>query len=344
MRVLLIGPFDVFTGYGSDLVGLARAMNERGFDVVPYPTSVMAGLPMDVARMFAKDPRGRYDLGIVHTPPFQLKASDHVRRACSRLVGWTMWERTEFSPPDDAELDWSPFDLMLCYDGVTLEALRAYDDSVPMRVLQGGVDESAWPYMERDWFGKFGFLMLGELHARKDPWVAIDAYRELREDGELEDSVLQLKTSVPTLHPEIEKLIPGVKIHGGYWPREKVLDLYRESHVLLAPSRGEGKNLPALEMQLTGAPVIATAWGGHTTWLHPEYSWPLAYELHPAEPGGVGFQARASKDHLKDLMVTAYEDREEARRKGKVASGAIRSTHSWGTVLQRLVQDAMADR
>lgn len=336
----LRGPFNAYSGYGNDLIGMARALTKAGHDVVPVATSIMAGLPPDVAMLFTKQPVGKFDVGILHQPPFDLKPSEAMRSQCQVLVGWTMWEQSKFTREHQkghrqGRKPWANLDMILCYDRVTQEALDGYDASVEKRILQGGVDVDRWPYVEKDWFGPFRFVMLGELHNRKDPMVAIEAFRELRDEGLLENATLELKTNVPGLHPVIETLIPGVRIYSEMWPPERVREFVGSAHVILAPSRGEGKNLPALEVQLSGGVAIATAWGGHEVWQHPAYSHPLDYSLVPVSPGTDSCQAAASKEHLKQLMLKTYENREETRRMGELASRTIRSMCSWEQVVKK---------
>lgn len=337
------GPYNTYSGYGNDLVGIAQALTRAGHDVVPIATSIMAGLPPDVAMLFAKQPVGKFDVGILHQPPFDLKPPPVMRQQCDVLMGWTMWEQSKFTREHQkghrqGRRPWKDLDLILCYDQVSKTALDGYDPSVEKRILQGGVNVDRWPYVEKDWSGPFRFVMLGELHNRKDPMLAIDAYRELRDEGFLEDATLDLKTSIPGLHPVIEKLIPGVKVHCEMWTPQRVREFVSSAHVILAPSRGEGKNLPCLEVQLSGGVAIATGWGGHVNWQHPSYSPILDYKLIPVGPGDESCQAAASKEHLKQLMLKAYENREETRRMGDLASRTIRAMCSWETVVRKAEQ------
>jgi glycogen synthase len=126
-------------------------------------------------------------------------------------------------------------------------------------------------------------------------------------------------------------------VHYNVWPEDVLREFYAAQHVLLAPSRGEGKNMPALEFQSTGGAVIATNWGGHQQWLSPAYAYPLNYDLVPLSPRTPNcLNARASKDHLKALMLHTFRNRDEVARKARVASEAIPAMCSWDAVLRRL--------
>lgn len=181
--------------------------------------------------------------------------------------------------------------------------------------------------------------MEGQLHQRKDPFVAIQAFQELKEElpEEFEPAELHLKTNITGLHPAIEEMIPKLRIHYDVWPHDVLQQFYAKQHVLLAPSRGEGKNLPALQFLSTGGTVIATNWGGHQQWLHPSYAYPLDYELRPVSGTYPDcLQARASKDHLKALMLHTFRNRNEAREKGRRGADMIPGICGWHPVMERL--------
>lgn len=349
MRILLRGPYTPYSGYGNDLLGLAAALDRLREDVHPNAVYVMPPLPDEVARLFTKEPATRYDVCVEHVPPFDLRPPPGLREMCDRIVGWTMWEQTVFSAADmkghgQGRWPWTELDHILCYDQVSKGALDGYSAKPSKSVLQGGVDPTGLEYHERDWAGRFVFGMLGELTPRKDPFVAIEAFRELRLDGLLPDAELHLKTSKKGLHPSMLDWCPGLVLHAEVWSVKQVHDWLRQVHVLLAPSRGEGKNLPALEIMLTGGTVIATNWGGHMGWMHPDYAYPLDYRLEPVAGGSESLQARASKEHMKQLLVKTYENRGEVRRKGEIASRTIRQSHSWDSVARRLLAFLRTER
>jgi glycosyltransferase involved in cell wall biosynthesis len=253
-----------------------------------------------------------------------------------------MWERSRFtledwcSDGDGERTAWESLDMLAAYDHVSTEALSGWCPRANIVTLQGGADFDDLSYVERDWSGTLRFCMLGELHTRKDPFVAIEAFRELRDDGKLEDAELHLKTSSPGLHPGLQDLIPGLKIYCGIWPESEVRDFYSKMHVILSPSRGEGKNLPVLEMLATGAGAAVTVFGGHEMWFDESFCWSIQHTLAESKFGGM--EARADKEHLKSVMLAMYEDREEVARRGKIASEVIPSRCSWRVVVPKYLE------
>lgn len=343
MKVLVRAKVNTCTGYGNDGIGLSQALLRLGADVHIKPETVLPPIPRDVAMLLSKADDYPVDLLIDHHYVGEdgLMLPKMMRPNANVAVGATMWEFSSFDFLEKEFLDTlserlSLFDAIVCYDEVTQEALRPWFDG-PLPILQGGFDPSFWEPVERDWSGTFRFCMAGQLHKRKDPFTAIYAFKELREAGELADAELHLKTDTAnTLFPQMEDWVPGLKINYAAWSLRQMRDFYHRCHVLLAPSQGEGKNLPALEFMSTGGTVVATNWGGHRQWLHSAYSYALDYELVPVHGAFTASRAQASKEHLKELMLHLYENRGEAQSRGSVAARTIPKMCSWDAYLSRL--------
>ena len=80
---------------------------------------------------------------------------------------------------------------------MSVQALSTVIPVDKLGMLQGGFSPEVWqPPVERDWTGDwFGFCMVGQLHDRKDPFLAIEAFRELRQERgtDFEGAELHLK-------------------------------------------------------------------------------------------------------------------------------------------------------
>lgn len=345
MRVLIKAPVNPYSGYGQDGIGLCRALLGAGLDVYLDPTHVSPPLPPEVAGLLTRRLQAPFDLLIHHVDPAQLGLSPEARRAAKTTVAWTMWEYTSLDNlPGRSRLRKAlrTYDVVFGYDTVTSDALTPYVTRKTSRqgTLQGGFWPKEWPAVQRDWQSeRFGFCMVGQLHQRKDPFVAIQAFKELKDEhpDEFAGAELHLKTNVPGLHMAMQEWVPKLRVHYDVWPEDVLREFYASQHVLLAPSRGEGKNMPALEFQSTGGVVIATNWGGHQQWLSPSTGYPLNYDLAPVDAGTpTCMNARASKEHLKELMLHVYRNRGEAARKGALAAELIPAMCSWDAVVQRL--------
>lgn len=346
MKVLLSMPFSVYSGYGNDSIGIARALMRMGADVYIQPTYTAPPLPKDIAMLFTKPLDGPFDLSINHVDPMQIDMDPVLRATSEYTVAWTMWEYSSFDNMrgrSTLRKRLKGFDAFLGYDAVTAEGAQQYlGKNTASIVLQGGYWPEDWNYVERDWFSdRFGFCMVGQLHDRKDPFVSIQAFHDLKENysKDFEGAELHLKTSIPGLHKAMEEWCPKLRVHSGTWPVSTLKKFYESQHVLLAPSRGEGKNMPALEFQSTGGAVIATNWGGMANWLSPTYAYPLDYQLVPITPQLPNCkQARASLNHMKELMMHTYKNRAEVKHKAYQASSIIPQLCSWDSVIEKFFQ------
>ena len=202
MRVLVAVPLSVYSGYGNDGIGLIMALLRKGIDVRVRPTHVDPPLPKEIAHLLTQELEPPFDLYLNHVDPLQLKQTDHNAEHATMSVGWTMWEMTSLAnaePEDVANIpeNTEPFDLVLGYDPVSVQALSTVLPVEKLGMLQGGFTPDIWkPPVERDWTGdRFGFCMVGQLHDRKDPFTAIEAFRELKQEkGEaFEGAELHLK-------------------------------------------------------------------------------------------------------------------------------------------------------
>lgn len=356
MKVLLRTPLSRYSGYGNDGIGLAEALTRWGCDVYLQPTHLDAPLPQQVANLLTKELKAPFDLYLNHIDPMQLACSDEVARNVDVSVGWTMWEYSNFgnmAPKDRRTLRkrLKNFDAVVGYSDVDPGCLRPYYKG-PIFVQQGGFDPANWPFMfDRDWdCPEFRMAMIGVLNERKDPWRAIEAFKLARaEDPEFwRWARLSLKTTAPGLHHKIEDLyrdndpvtgeeFTSLRVFYDIWPTEVVQEFYKVQHLLLAPSRGEGKNVPALEFMSTGGTVVATNWAGHTQWMSGLYAYPLDYTLEPMdEAHPTTLNARASVKHLSERMLYAFHHRSEVRAKGEMAAQVIPKAHSWDSVVEKL--------
>jgi glycosyltransferase involved in cell wall biosynthesis len=353
IRVLLRAAFGEFGGYSQDGIGIAKALLRMGVDLYLQPEHIDPPLPRELTSLLEKRLEAPFDLTIHHVDPNMLDVTTPQRRATDLAVAHTMWETSSLinsAAHKSLRKRLRNYDAVVGYSDVSTEALRPYvqparekthTSALPVQgTIQGGYESGDWPEQERDWFSdRFGFCQVGVLDARKDPWCAIDAFRELKEEypEEFAGAEYHIKNAAPTIPPSVQKDIPKLRLHHDTWPRDIMLKFYAAQHCLLAPSRGEGKNMPALEMLSTGGTTIATAWSGHQNWLNDEYSYALDYTLKPiSDKYPDCLQARASKEHLKELMMHVYRNRDEARKKGLAGAAQIPQLCSWDTTTRNL--------
>lgn len=338
--VLLKTPLTAHTGYGNDGFSLARALHQAGLDVRLNPTSVVPPLPMPVARLLVKDLSPDFDYFLHHVDPENIGMSEGEKRLKAKKIAWSMWEYVNLSPQiaETFTEQLQGYDLLLAYDEVSAQAFRphAEEAGVELRILQGGYwsEDWEWDIRQRDWSGPFRFCMVGQLHSRKNPHAAVRAFEEVH--AEFPDTELHLKTTVQTLHPVMEERYPGLKIHFELWPEKRLKEFYGECHTYVAPSWGEGKNLPALEAMTMGIPVIYSDFGGHRQWGSSDIGWPVGGEI--AEHVPTQGSMRVDHEALVSAMKQAVQDRSATKRKGEVASQLIPPMCDWNAVIRRLLE------
>ena len=342
MRLLLRTALNPHSGYGNDGLALASALTQAGIDVYLDPLSVSTPLPALVAELLTKRLQPPFDLLLHHADPAALGITDGTRRASTLTAAWTMWEYTTLDNlrgRTTLRKRLANYDTVIGYDHNTTTALAGYTRAATATV-QGGYTPELWPPTPRDWHQpRFAFCMVGALHARKNPMAAITAFKELREEHPqlFAHAELNVKTVSPGLHSAMQTWCPGLRLHYEVWPQATMRAFYTDQHVLLAPSRGEGKNLPALEFLSTGGTVIATNFGGHTQWLTPAIGYPLHHTLTPVSPATPNcLWAEADPRHLKELMLHAITSRDDTQRRGDNAARLIPQMCGWPAVLHRL--------
>jgi glycosyltransferase involved in cell wall biosynthesis len=333
-----------------------------GCDVYLQPMWTDAPLPPDIAALYTRQLEPPFDLTINHWDPGSLQIGRESRAMTRLAVAWTMWEFMPSPLPHGlsglvphcahrgtlrSRLKW--YDAVLGYDQVSCASLAPYvPDGVALGQLQGGFDSSEWRPVERDWTGdRFGFAMHGALNQRKCPWTLIEAFRSLKdEEPGFDGATLSMHTMTPGLFPELNEILKDYKIRVWMepWSPETLRAFYAAQHCLVYPSRGEGKNVPALEFLATGGTCAVTNFGGHTVWLRDDIAYPLDYVLTPTfphRPDGA-HDARVSVEHLKERLWHIYTHRAEAREKGELGSRLIPQMCDWAVVVERL-WDKLAD-
>lgn len=354
MRTVLRAPLSTYTGYGNDGLGLSKALLNAGHDLSIHPIAVDPPLPKEIALVLTKPVSAGMDLHISHVDPGALETSMARQRDSRTNIAWTMWEYTKWDPlgrppwlNDNVSLEdglrdrWKHFDAFVAYDEVTQRAFESLELDVPCIIQQGGYEPKRWPLIEnREWAqGPLRFFMLGQLHERKDPFVAIQAFQLLRDRRPDHTAELHLKTTQPGLHPLMEDHNPGLFIHYKSWTDEQIYAFYSGMHVCLSPSRGEGKNMPALEFMSTGGVAAASDFAGHRQWLNPDYSITIPGHEHPVNPAVSQdcTNFRVSPEDLCDVMEWCLDNRPKLKEMGSLAARTIPVTHDWNNVLEHLL-------
>lgn len=137
------------------------------------------------------------------------------------------------------------------------------------------------------------------------------------------------------LCPEIHLLEEDVFPHerGGY---------YTACDAYVHPLRAEGFAMTLLEAMACGLPVIATAWSGPADYLNDWNSFPIAHgrpqPLYDKNREIQAYHVEPNLDHLIELMQYVFNNRDEAKEVGQVASRDVANQWTWKHAAQKLVK------
>jgi len=126
--------------------------------------------------------------------------------------------------------------------------------------------------------------------------------------------------------------------------RKQMKHLYENSHLLVAPSFGEGFGLPLAEAMLLDLPVLTTAFGGQTDFCTDETSWLLDFDFELSSSHmnlSPSFWAVPKISAIKDSIEYIYHlQQSELDLKTKKAKEYILKHYSSKQIVQN-IQDAI---
>ncbi len=319
-------------GYGSVGRQLLLALDRQGVEINMAPTNDQP--PRGLERFFDRRECGNR-LGFYYHYWVQPSVMP-----CERIINYSMWESTRVPAEHVDEINRSvALQYVPCRQN--LESFRENGVVVPIKILHHGVDSVRFPYLKRSRREYFTFGTFGDFSARKGIDVLIRAFRNEFAPGE----PVRLVMKGLCLPQEYAVDDPRITFTSGFLTQVELLELLRAMDVFVLPSRGEGFGLCGLEAMATGLPLIATAWGGPSEYLDPEYCYPLQYQLIDA--GGVesnhvryhGRWAEPDYEHLRHLMRWLFEHPDVAAERGKVAADRVRERWDWDRVARQICRD-----
>lgn len=330
LSIALRAPVNPTTGYGRDGIGLALALARAGVRLTLQPTFVIGGLPKEFTDLLTHEPADHFDALIHHVEPDNLGLTTRDLDVADLRYAWSMWEFTRFS---DLQIQrivprLQGYDRIVAYDKTSAAAFSGLQWPSEVDVLQGGYEPGDWltePSTPlRDWDDDtFVFSIAGDLTPRKNTFAACRVMQQLRADGV--DVVLRVKSRAK-MPMQASQIYPDVEFYDGVWEQKRMRDFYATSHGYIAPSWGEGKNLPALEAATTGAVPVLSACGGHRQWARPDSSVLVdgAYNFYEETPYFV-----VDEGEMYDKCKALVEDRGRAREMGDLAADTYPRTMSW---------------
>jgi GT2 family glycosyltransferase/glycosyltransferase involved in cell wall biosynthesis/Tfp pilus assembly protein PilF len=249
---------------------------------------------------------------------------------------------------------------------------RVYVDSgvnaAKVKVVPNGIDPQRFhpeaPPLPLATKKAIKFLFVGGTIHRKGPDVLLKAYLESFRAGDdvclvIKDFGGQSIYAGQTLEGAIraaqaDPTAPEILYLTEELPPEALPGLYTACDCLVHPYRGEGFGLPVLEAMACGLPVIVTGGGATDDFAGDEYAYRLPAQRRwlDDEVDGLklaqrGWLLEPDPAALAKRMRGVFERRDEAKAKGRAASGYVRREWTWERAAQiaaRRLHDLRARR
>ncbi|UJF32099.1 glycosyltransferase family 4 protein [Paenibacillus hexagrammi] len=267
--------------------------------------------------------------------------------------------RTTFET-DRIPASWVPelnaFDEVWVQSTFNLQTFLSSGVRVPLRLIPNFFDigqfQPEGPTLDHSFSESFRFLSIFDLKKRKGYDVLLNAY--LNEFSIDDDVALIMKVRDNNRNERIEQFIAGHPKPAEQQPRiymidhmmllEDMLKLYRVCDAFVLPTRGEGWGRPFFEAMLMELPSIGTEWSGHTEFMNSGNSYFIRVkkliQIENELPMFNGhYWAEPSMKDLQRKMRHVFENREEAREKGKRARRELLEKFHEQEVAQRVMRE-----
>lgn len=227
------------------------------------------------------------------------------------------------------------FDALLVPCKQNQEAFRNSGVTIPIDIIHWGIDTEKFAEISRPKRDIFTFGTMGALSIRKGTDTLIQAFQEAFPPYLYPNIRLICKTS----QPHYPFMVKDKRIVVQMMPvshEELMNDFFKEVDVGVYPFRGEGFGLCPIEMLATGAPVIMTGWSGAMEYYDPKCCLKLDYTMVPAKEftekvyhEECGMWAEPDKEHLKELMLWCYNNKDKVKEMGEYAGNYVKREWTW---------------
>ena len=180
--------------------------------------------------------------------------------------------------------------IKVVFEGANLDIYKSITSSEIKTINLDSINEAFCYLFVGHWMqGDYG-------HDRKNVWKMVKVFYETFKNqkqkpalvlkasvgvasymsrDEILDRIKQIKDTVNATD------LPNVYILSGEFSDQEMNELYNHSKIksMVSFTKGEGFGRPLLEFSLTGKPIIASNWSGHTDFLKPSFSTLVGGEL-----------------------------------------------------------------
>lgn len=228
-----------------------------------------------------------------------------------------------------------------------------------LRVMPFGFDAQRFKMRPAQPNGRyFTFLSIMEVYPRKGLELLLEAFMTgfAREDAAR--LIILPRSAFSDAHGQVNQAVERwarrtgnpaagrVFVLANPLARSELPNLYHQCDCYVAPTRGEGWNLPVIEAMGCGRPVITTAWSGQMEYLHAGVAWLVPIKRledvppsgGPTDPAYSGSQwALPDVDELRRLMQQACANPVSGRELGRKAGEYVHLHFTWETAVARMV-------
>lgn len=232
---------------------------------------------------------------------------------------------------------------IICPSQFATTAFIEYPLDMPIKVAHFGINPDEFQYIERDWNGKLGFFHGGVTQFRKGSWQVPEAFVKAFDK---KDSVYLTIAS-----PKASPMYTQLKQEYGDHPNiEFIHDIedssnkyYKDHHIYVSPHLSEGFGLCPLEAMATGMCGLVARCSAPREYMSTKYGYwiEMSEDYAPVDkclPDTHGFWRVPDVDSLAERMRYCYENRDEIRRKGIVASNEIRQNLTWERTAKGIIK------
>jgi glycosyltransferase involved in cell wall biosynthesis len=244
--------------------------------------------------------------------------------------------------------DANKVDFVITPSTISKERIIALGVEKPVFVLPHGIDPEVFNYNPRIKENKFKFLYVGECSDRKGIFHLLKAFVSLF--GKNNNVELHIKSNTEMVFYNSQEVKDIIKDYTNiFWHisdegHDKVIDLYKECHAYVYPSRGDSFGMTLLEAMACGLPVISTVDPGATELLTDRYykvdSKLIDVKGHPWAKGKWG---EPDLNSLIKQMKLVYDDYDNIVKTKvlKNNSDYITQNYSWEKIGEKFEQEIL---
>lgn len=360
-RIYVYGPITGFTSYPLAMQGFMRAFAAHGLDPISVDISGVGG---DTARRLSMGlPPENHESNPESNFLFAMKPTTQmanlVQKHGFRLIG------KHAGDVDKIPVDWI---MVMEHERFVVVPSTWMRDVVISDLRRAGVSKEVFvsnPGIPPEYtdssrilaselppgpFKLIHFCSAATFPERKGTPQAIEAFCQVLKAG----LNVELTLVVPEMRRGLKSLLGNMTVRGrdairvltypqGF-PPSHIMNLYREHHALLCPSRAEGAGLQPIEARALGVPVIQTTCTGFADYLPAEMSRLPEYGIVPVNTGELveawgdfGRAPHLASEDVAEAIEFCVSNYSDLKNNARIHAAEM-SSWSWENTTEKLVK------